>query len=195
MTDLNRLGKRGSYRLGRLRAQGVGQLAPPLESRPSFTQSRRRGSLALWLAGWVMLTALLAAGAALGMWFLPYAAGVVAGFVTGCGGWRLRPSLLAVIGTALAGWGVPLGWSLAGFTAHSGAQPASTSARAITELTGRPAPAAMIFAGSLFVAVIQALVGAWLGRVLAPSPAASPLWATPPDPAEQVTFAPGTPPA
>ena len=196
MTDLDRLGKRGSYRLGRLRAQGVGQLAPPLPSRPSFARSRRRGSLVLWLAGWVTLTALLAAGAAMGVSFLPCAAGLLAGFVTRSGGWRLRPSLIAVIITALAGWGVPLGWSLAGLAAGSatgsgpgsGGQPAGASARAITELTGRPASVAVMFAVSLFVAVIQALAGAWLGRVLAPRPAASPLWATPPDSAEHVTF-------
>ena len=163
MTDHKRLGKRGSYRLGRLRAQGVGQLTPPLPSRPSFTRSRHRGSLVLWLAGWVTLTALLAAGAAAGVWFVPYAAGLLAGFVTGSGGWRLRPSLIAVIITALAGWGVPLGWSLAGSAAGSGSgsggQPAGATARAIAELTGRPASVAVMFAVSLFVAVIQALAG------------------------------------
>jgi hypothetical protein len=189
MTDHKRLGKRGSYRLGRLRAQGVSVVAPPLPSRPSFSSSRHRGSLALWLAGWVTLTALLAAGAAWGVWFVPYAAGLVAGFSTGCGGWRLRPSLVAVITTALVGWGVPLGWS----ASASGGQPAGASARAIAELTGRPASALITFAVSLLVAVIQAMAGAWLGRVLAPRPQASPLWATPQDPPGPPLRGPVTP--
>jgi hypothetical protein len=177
VTDLDRLGKHGSYRLGRLRAQGVGSPGAPLPLRPSFARPRHRGSLALWLAGWVTLTALLAAGAALGAWFLPWPAGLLAGFLTACGGWRLRSSLLAVIATALAGWGIPLGW------AASGGQLAPAAGRAIAALAGRPGPTAAVVTVSLLVAVIQAAAGAWLGRLLAPRPAASPLWAAPQDPA------------
>ena len=59
VTDLKRLGKRGSYRLGRLRAQGVIEAAPPAPLRPSFTRSYHQGRTSLWLL------ALLAGAAAI----------------------------------------------------------------------------------------------------------------------------------
>jgi hypothetical protein len=97
-----------------------------------------------------------------GAWFLPYAAGLLAGFVTGAGSWRLRVTLAAVTTAAIVGWGVPLGWP----ALHG--QPSAGPARAVAVLTGRPTSPLAGLAASLLVAVVQALTGAWLGRVFSP---------------------------
>jgi hypothetical protein len=66
---------------------------------------------------------------------------------------------------AVAGWGVPLWWQ----TLHG--QPYGAVAREIAALGGLPGGAAAALALTLLVAVVQAIIGYWLGRALAPRPA------------------------
>jgi hypothetical protein len=167
VTDLRRLGKPGAYRLGRLRAQGVSGPAPPAPFRPSFARPGRRGPLPLWLLGWLAGVALIVAGAAAGLWFLPFVAGLLAGLASGLGGWRLRVALPAVAAMAVVGWGIPLCWS----ALHG--QPVGATAMVIAAVAGWPAHAAVGVAVTLLVALVQAVVGGWLGRALAPRPATS----------------------
>jgi hypothetical protein len=68
---------------------------------------------------------------------------------------------------ALVGWGIPLWWP----ALHG--QPSGATARVIAALAGLPAHAVAGIAVTLLVAVLQVLVGAWLGRALNPLPADS----------------------
>ena len=70
-SDLKRLGRRGSYRLGQLRTQGVAPagLRPP--RRPRFGRPWHRGPAAVWLLAGVAGAAIIAGGAAAGLWFAP----------------------------------------------------------------------------------------------------------------------------
>jgi hypothetical protein len=159
--DPKRLGKRGAYRFGRLRAQGVGEILPPEPFRMSFAPPRYRGQPVAWLALVVVGTAVIAAGALAGLWWMPFAVGAVTGAVTAAGRWWLRGALLAVVLMALAGWAVPLAWpALHGV-------PVAGTARVVAALAGLPGGAAAGLALALLVGLIQALAGLWLGRTLA----------------------------
>lgn len=164
MTDVKRLGRLGSYRLGRLRAQGTGIVVPPTPFRPSFNRPRHRGPTSAWLACAAVGASAIAGGAIIGLWFAPFAVGVLSGLANWIGGWRARVMAAAVMAMAVVGWGVPLWWpALHGV-------PSGATARVIAALTGLPAYAFAGFALALLVAVIQALAGLWLGRVLTPRP-------------------------
>lgn len=162
--DLRRLGRRGSYRLGRLRAQGIADPGPPSPFRPSFTRPRHHGPTPAWLAAGLAGTLVIAAGAAAGLWFVPFIAGLVAGLANRVGGWRARIMILAVTIMAIAGWAIPLGW-----LALDG-EPAGATARVIAALLGLPAFATTGVIVTFAVAVAQALAGLWLGRALTPFP-------------------------
>jgi hypothetical protein len=161
-TDFKRLGKRGSYRLGRLRAQGIRIEAPAPPFRPSFARNRRHGPVSAWLLGLVLGVAVIAGGTFVGWWFLPFAAGLVAGLANRIGGWRTRIALPAIIVMALVGWGIPLLWQ----ELHG--QPYGPVAREIAAIGGLPGYSAVGFAVTLLIAVAQAVVGYWLGRALTP---------------------------
>jgi phage shock protein PspC (stress-responsive transcriptional regulator) len=164
VTDLKRLGKPNSYRLGRLRAQGVAQAAPPAPFRPRFTRPRHRGPVLLWLLAAAAGAAAIAAGAVAGIWFVPFIAGVVAGLANRYGAWRARVTVTAAVLMAVVGWGVPLGWmALHGRVTVAVARGAAT-------VVGLPAHASIGVALTLLVAVAQAVAGLWLGRALTPQP-------------------------
>lgn len=166
MTDVKRLGKRGSYRLGQLRVQGAGTGAgaPSALLRPSFNRPRHRGLTSWWLLAAIAGTALIAGSAVAGLWFMPFAVGLLAGLANRIGGWRARVMMTAVAAMALVGWGIPLWWpGLYG-------QPVGATARVIAALVGLPPYA---FAGvvvTLGISVLQGLIGLWLGRALTPRP-------------------------
>ena len=142
MADLRRLGKRGSYRLGSPRDQ-----VSPWS----------------WLAV-VLAGPLVIAGAAeLGLWFVPFLAGLAVGLLLAARGWRLRHALPAVLVMALLGWGVPLYWP-----AIVQGQPAGATARVIAALAGVPPHAFIGVLATLLVAVLQAIAGLWLGHALTP---------------------------
>ena len=87
-----------------------------------------RGPLLASLLACAVTAALLGLGAWLGWWFLPFAAGIVAG----AGPWRTLPALGLVVLAVVVGWGAALWWP-----ALSGA-PAGATARVIAALAGLP---------------------------------------------------------
>jgi len=161
VADLRRLGKRGSYRLGRLGGLRPAPSAPPAPHYPSFAP-QHRGPAVLWLLACLAGVAIVAAGALAGWWFLPFLAGLAGGVASRYGQWRLRAALLAVVAITAIGWGAALAWlTLRGL-------PEGAVAREIAALAGLPPHAAVAVAATLLVAVIQGLVGLWLGRALGP---------------------------
>lgn len=161
MADLRRLGKRGSYRLGRLGMPPPAPAARPAPRYPSWTR-RHRGPASLWVLACLAGIVLLAAGALLGLWFLPFLAGLAAGLAARYGRLRMRVTLPATAAMAAAGWGAALWWLVRRGT------PDGAVAREVAVLAGLPAHAAVTVAIVVLVAVIQALAGLWLGRALAP---------------------------
>jgi hypothetical protein len=164
-TDLKRLGKAGSYRLGQLRSQGIRELSPPAPFRPRFARSNRRGPASAWLLGLLAGTAVIGGGAVIGWWFMPFAVGLAAGLANRVAGWRIRIALPAVAAMGLAGWGIPMGWQLL----HG--QPFDVAARTVLAHIGLRAAAGAGMTATLVVAVVQTVVGYWLGRAVTPRPA------------------------
>ena len=164
-TDFKRLGKRGSYRLGKLRAQGIKTTGPPPPFQPSFARSYRRGPAPAWLLGLLAGALVIWWGAALGWWFLPFAVGLTAGLANRIAGWRPKIALPTVALMAAAGWGIALLWQVV----HDH-QPDGAVARVIAALGGLPAYAATGVLATLLVAVAQSLAGYWLGRAVTPWP-------------------------
>jgi hypothetical protein len=164
-SDFDRLGKRGSYRLGKLSGQGVGGPPAPRPFRPSFARARYRGTVLVRFLAAVAGTALIGGGAALGLWFIPLVVGLATGLVARWGGWRLRLTVPAVVTMAAAGWALAL-WvpALRGL-------PVGATARTIAAIAGLPASAAVGLAATLGVSVLLGLAGLWLGRALSPRPA------------------------
>lgn len=160
MSDLRRLGKRGAYRLGQLGSLPPAPRKPPSPHYPSWVPGHR-GPVTLWLLGCLATVAVLAASAAIGWWFMPFAAGLAGGVASHLGRWRLRIALPATVVVAALGWAVPLGWQ-----ARTGAVRAT--ARVVAALAGLPAHSSVGIAATLLVAVLQALAGLWLGRALFP---------------------------
>jgi hypothetical protein len=160
--EFRRLGKRGSYRLGQLRAQGVGELERPVPFQPQFIRTNHRWPASVWLLG-LLAGALLIAGAAkLGLWFAPLVVGALAGIANYIGAWRARIAVPAIFVMAAVGWGLPLAW------AELHGKPYAAMAQVIAALLGLSASAVVGFAVTLLVAVVQAVVGYWLGRALTP---------------------------
>jgi hypothetical protein len=160
--EFRRLGKRGSYRLGQLRAQGVGETMRPVPFQPHFVRPDHRWPASVWLAATLAGAVLIAGAAAAGWWFAPFVAGVLAGVANWIGAWRARVAMPAVAVMAAVGWGVPLVW------AELRDQRYGALARLISASLGLPASAVDGFAVAILVAVAQAVVGYWLGRALTP---------------------------
>jgi hypothetical protein len=142
MADLRRLGKRGSYRLG---------------------SSHEGVSPGSWLLTVLAGTLIIAGAAEIGLWFVPFLAGLAVGLLLARAGWRLRHTFSAVLVMALLGWGLPLYWP-----AVVAGQPAGATARVIAALAGVPPHAVFGVVFTLLVGVLQAVVGLWLGRALSP---------------------------
>lgn len=160
--EIRRLGKRGSYRLGQLRSQGVAQRPPPVPFRPQFTRPDHRWPLTAWLLALLVGALIIAGGSRFGWWFMPFAVGVLAGLANWIGRWRARFAVPAVVVMAALGWAAPLAWhTLRG-------EPLGAVAREIAALGGLPGYAAVGMTATVLLAVVQALVGYWLGRALTP---------------------------
>jgi hypothetical protein len=162
VADPRRLGKRGSYRLGRLGAPPAPRTPWPAAHYPSFTP-RRRGPAGAWLLACLAAAVIVAVGALAGWWFLPFLAGLAAGLAVRFGRLRLRVALAAAVAVAAAGWGAALAW-----LALRDGLPEVAVGRSIAALAGLPASAAVAIPVTLLVAVVQAAAGLWLGRALAP---------------------------
>jgi hypothetical protein len=164
-SEVDRLGKRGSYRLGGLAQQGLRRGGPPKAFRVSFAPPSHSGPVWAWIlaafAGLVVVTG----SALIGLWFLPFVVGLVTGIAMRWGGWRLRVSVPAVIVMAAGGWGLAL-WTLA-----LRGLPVRATARTIAALAGLPAHATVAIGTTLLVSVVLGLAGPWLGRAVAPRPA------------------------
>lgn len=166
--EVDRLGKRGSYRLGGqggLGQQGAGGPGPPRRFQPSFARPQHAGPPSAWILAGVVGTIVVAAGAAVGAWFMPFVIGVLTGIAMRWGGWRLRVTAPAVALMAALGWGLAL-W----LPAWRGL-PVGATARTIAALAGLPAFAVVAIAATVAVSVVQGLAGLWLGRAVAPQPA------------------------
>jgi hypothetical protein len=167
--EFRRLGKRGAYRLGQLRAQGIGDHRPPRQFRPRFARHRpRHWSTFTWLAGFLVGALVIAGAAAAGWWFVPFAAGVAAGFANRAGDWSWRVAVPAIALMAAVGWAAPL------FLGVLRGQPYGAVARVIAALTGLPADAAAGLLLTVAIAMVQAVTGYWLGRALTLRPAKDP---------------------
>jgi hypothetical protein len=162
MADPKRLGRRGSYGLGRMSAPSAPRTSRPAVHYPTWTP-RRRGPVFLWVLACVAGTVIVAAGALAGWWFLPFLAGLGTGLAAHYGRLPLRATLPAAVAVAVAGWGAALAW-----LALRDGLPEITVARSIATLAGLPASAAVEIAVTLVVAALQAAAGLWLGRALAP---------------------------
>jgi hypothetical protein len=162
MADPRRLGRRGSYRLGRMGAPLAPRAPWPTAHYPTWAP-RRRGPILLWLLACLAGVAIVAAGALAGWWFLPFVAGLGTGLAAHFGRLRLRATLPAAVAVAVVGWGAALAW-----LALRDGLPEVSVARTIAALAGLPASAAVAIAVTLVVAALQAAAGLWLGRALAP---------------------------
>ena len=111
-----------------------------------------------WLLSCAVVAALLGLGAWLGLWWLPFAAGVGAGLT----GWRARSAVCWGAVAVIAGWGVTL-W----IPALLGA-PAGATAREVAALAGLPPHAFVAVVATLLVGVLQVLVAVWLTRAIRP---------------------------
>ena len=162
MTDPRKLGKRGTYRLGKLGAPPAARAPWPAAHYPSFAP-QRRGPTGAWLLACLAGAVLVAAAALAGWWFLPFLVGLAAGLAVRFGRLRLRAALGAAGVVAAAGWGAALAW-----LALRDGLPEVAVGRSIAALAGLPASAGAAIAVTLLVAVVQAAAGLWLGRALAP---------------------------
>jgi hypothetical protein len=131
----------------------------------AFGSPRPRVSPWWWLAVVLAGALVIAVTAELGLWFVPFLAGLAVGLIAHRRGWRLRHAVPAVLVMTLAGWGVPLYWP-----ALVQGQAAGATARVIAALAGLPPYAVTGVLVTLLVAVLQAIVGLWLGRALTPRP-------------------------
>lgn len=163
-SEADRLGKRGSYRLGVLGPAAPAHRRPPRAFRPSFLGPQHNGSVPAWVLAALAAVALIAGGALLGLWFVPFLAGLVTGVVMRWGRWRPRVTVPAVLIMTAAGWGLAL-WAQA-----LRGQAIGPTARTIAAVAGLPAAAVLTVAITLGVAAVQGLAGLWLGRAIAPRP-------------------------
>jgi hypothetical protein len=160
-SELRRLGKRGSYRFGRLAGPPPPRPSLPRAHTPSFAPHQRGGG-AGWLLAAAGAAAAVAVGALAGWWFLPFILGAGAGAASRYGRLRLRTVSVAVVVCAAAGWGAALAWPVW----HG--LPEGAVARVIAAQAGLPPHAVVTVAATLFVAAVQALCGLWLGRAVTP---------------------------
>jgi len=163
-SEADRLGKRGSYRLGGIGPPGGAQPAPPRQLQPQFVRPQHQGSAAGWILAAVAATILVTGSALAGIWYMPFVVGFATGVAMRWGGWRLRVTVPAVAVMTVAGWWAAL-WA-----AELRGLPVGPTARAIAIIAGLPGVAALTVAITLAVSGLLGLAGLWLGRALAPRP-------------------------
>jgi hypothetical protein len=138
-------------------AAGPDRVAVP--AAPAGAVRRGRGPAApRFAAGFLVVLLFCLSGAYLGLWFVPFVLGVLAGvFASRAGG-----AVLNVTAAAVAGWAIAL-WIMA--LNHL---PVGATARTIAALAGLPPYAAVMVAVTLLLAALQALTGNWLARAVFP---------------------------
>lgn len=131
------------------------------QARHGNGHGRRARTVAASAASCLAGIAVVWAGAAAGLWFLPFATAVLVAAAAGVAGLRAATTFAAACLIALGGWGFPLAWmSMSG-------EPVGATALVVASLAGLPAYPATVIALTLMIAVLQALAGAWLGRQVA----------------------------
>lgn len=159
-SEFRRLGKRGSYRFGWLAVPGAEPAPRPAPFVPRFGSRTRSGSGTGW--AWPVSCAVAAVvlgfgASAFGLWWLPFAAGVLGGLSV----WRARSAVLWGCGAVCVGWGGALWWP-----ALVDGAPAGATARVVAALAGLPPFAGVGVAGTLLVGILQVLAAVWLTRAL-----------------------------
>ncbi|MGO8961387.1 MAG: hypothetical protein ACLQFR_29070 [Streptosporangiaceae bacterium] len=162
--EFKRLGKRGSYRLGQLRAQGIRGPARQALFQPRFNRADRGLPASAWLLGLAFGAVAIGVGAYFGSWFMPFLLGLLAGLANKVGRWPVYVALPAVGLMAAIGWGAPL------LLATLQGEPYRAVARELAAISGLPGHAAVGFGVTVLVAVVQVTVGYWLGRTMTPLP-------------------------
>ena len=163
-SEVDRLGKRGSYRLGGIGPPSVPRPASPRLLQPSFVRPQHAGTASGWVMAAAAMTITVAGAAVVGVWYMPFIVGVVTGVAMRWGGWRLRVSVPAVTIMTVAGWALALGvFALRGL-------PVGATARTIAVVAGLPGGGVLTVGITLAVSAGQGLAGLWLGRALAPRP-------------------------
>lgn len=132
--------------------------SPAADSKWSSSSAWRRWTRAAPTGAAMLAVIVIAVGAFAGLWFVPFAAGLAIGLATRRR--RLRSVLPVTVTVAATGWAVPLAWQAAD------GEPIVATAKVVAALAGVPASAGLVLAATLLVPVIQALAGAWLGRVV-----------------------------
>jgi len=163
-SEFVRLGKRGSYRLGAMAAQGIAGPSLPRPFRPSFGRTSHGGPLIGWICAGLAGSAIIAWGAIEAIWYVSLIIGVIAGVAARYGQWRMRVMAPAVVVICAAGWGAAL------IVPAVRGLPVGATARTIAGVAGLPALVVVGIGITLAVSVLQGLVGLWLGRALTPYP-------------------------
>jgi hypothetical protein len=131
--------------------------AQPVPAAPE-RRSRWRAPAPLALLG-IAGTLITALTAVVGGWFTPIVVGIATGAAT-----RRRPAgrgLAVACAAGVGGWGLPLLWA-----ALHGA-PIVATARVVAALAGLPAASCIPLLAGALTALLQAVSGYLLGRVLA----------------------------
>ncbi|WP_031507102.1 hypothetical protein [Streptomyces megasporus] len=107
-------------------------------------------------------TAAIALGTLIGAWFMPFLVGAAVGAVGRLRSARLWRGASAVALAGALGWALPLGRQALG------GAPVGEVARTAAALAGLPPLATVTVSAALLIAVVQALVGFWVGRTVVP---------------------------
>lgn len=124
---------------------------------PSTTRRRCRRAAVPSGCG-ALAVIIIAVGAFVGWWFLPFTAGFVIGLRFPRH--RLGSALATALAIAVTGWAIPLAWQ----AAHG--EPLMATARAVAALAGLPASAGLTVGLTFFISAVQALTGVWLSRAI-----------------------------
>ncbi|MBW1600750.1 hypothetical protein JJV70_01215 [Streptomyces sp. JJ66] len=121
---------------------------------------RRPVVAAVTVGGGIAATAL---GTLVGLWFMPFLVGAVVGATSRFPRKAPRTSrgYLTASVAAVLGWALPLA------VQALGGAPVAEVARTTAALAGLPPLAGIVLTITLLIALIQALLGVWVGRTLA----------------------------
>ena len=132
--------------------------ATPLPPQAPAKVAPRGTSASRFAAGFLLVLLFCLSGAELGLWFVPFVLGVLAGVFAP----RSRGPVLTATAGAVAGWAIAL-WIMA-----LSSLPVGATARSIAALAGLPPYAGVMVAVTLLLAALQALAGNWLARAVFP---------------------------
>jgi hypothetical protein len=135
---------------------------PGGRSGQAGVQAPARRGLLWWIAAIVLAAALVAWGSVIGLWYLPFTAGVLLGVATRLGRLGLIAGATGLVLLGPGAWGAVL----AAMTLHGEA--IGATARIAAAIAGLPPLAALTVILTLLIASLQAIAGLWLGRALTP---------------------------